>query len=681
MEAQLKIMVDLQPEQNEHIIRRTKEAWRFDGDEEQELQSLVLTNKHLISVYEKPTALFFNEKTVVDKKPLSLICIIDGVLQVQDIMDDNFGESLQILYDNGAEELYFFGDAPQSEYRQWEKAIKKAVIENKKTVIESGEITDVSLSVKENKQDTPIVNNKEKVHEKSNMAVLCKKCGAENNADARFCQNCGTLLSANDKAVEKQPEYILCKNCGTENNANAKFCQNCGVFLEDHNKSKQPEESYCNKEQGQQSTYSERKQEYAGKIIKCPNCGENLSSFIAICPVCGHEINSAKVSSTMRDFTNQINSCDIAIANSLSEPKTGWKSWGKWKKIGWVILNIYTLCIPLVIYMLLPLAGVVRLSSLSPEEKTKAQLINNFPFPNDRESILEALLYIKAQIAILASGKIDRNTSCWVVIWKNKADQLFEKAEIMFKEDKIANNAYSAILASEKKVKKVLFMKAILVAIMVAVYIGFIFFRSDAGQSVMETTSVFEWPTSGLALQIPKPPSNKGKITFNDEDSFWVNVYDIDQRQYESYVHACEEMGYIVDSKKYNNTYEAYNENGNYIQVMYFSSNTDLTIQVEAPEPMGEINWPKSNIAKRLPVPKSSYGNIYWEADYGFVIYLGNTTKQDFSEYADACYDMGFTTDYERGDTYFRADDSEGYQVDVEYRGNDIMFIRIDEPD
>ena len=131
-------MVDLQPEQNEHIIRRTKEAWRFDGDEEQELQSLVLTNKHLISVYEKPTALFFNEKTVVDKKPLSLICIIDGVLQVQDIMDDNFGESLQILYDNGAEELYFFGDAPQSEYRQWEKAIKKAVIENKKTVIESG---------------------------------------------------------------------------------------------------------------------------------------------------------------------------------------------------------------------------------------------------------------------------------------------------------------------------------------------------------------------------------------------------------------------------------------------------------------------------------------------------------------------------------------------------------------
>ena len=110
-----------------------------------------------------------------------------------------------------------------------------------------------------------------------------------------------------------------------------------------------------------------------------------------------------------------------------------------------------------------------------------------------------------------------------------------------------------------------------------------------------------------------------------------MKVYDIDQYQHESYVHACEEMGYIVDSKnKYNKTYEAYNKNGNYTQLMYFSSNTDLTIQVEAPEPMGEINWIKSNIAKRLSVSESSYDNIYWKADYGFVIYLENITKQDF---------------------------------------------------
>ena len=67
-------------------------------------------------------------------------------------------------------------------------------------------------------------------------------------------------------------------------------------------------------------------------------------------------------------------------------------------------------------------------------------------------------------------------------------------------------------------------------------------------------------------------------------------------------------------------------------------------------------------------------------AIYGFVIYLGNTTKDDFLEYADACYDAGFTVDYQRGDTYFRADDKDGYHVNVQYEGNNIMFIRIDEP-
>ena len=86
-------------------------------------------------VFVKNLALYFLMKTVVDKKTLSLICIIDGVLQVKNIMNDNFGESLQILYDNGAEELYFFRDVLKSEYQQREKAIKKVVIENKKRLL------------------------------------------------------------------------------------------------------------------------------------------------------------------------------------------------------------------------------------------------------------------------------------------------------------------------------------------------------------------------------------------------------------------------------------------------------------------------------------------------------------------------------------------------------------------
>lgn len=39
-------------------------------------------------------------------------------------------------------------------------------------------------------------------------------------------------------------------------------------------------------------------------------------------------------------------------------------------------------------------------------------------------------------------------------------------------------------------------------------------------KSVIEIASVFEWSISGLNLQILKPPSDKGKIAFNDEDNF-----------------------------------------------------------------------------------------------------------------------------------------------------------------
>lgn len=250
-----------------------------------------------------------------------------------------------------------------------------------------------------------------------------------------------------------------CSNCGQFVADGVKFCSNCGSPMNN----------------GEDRT--KRQQEFAGKIIKCPACGTEIPSFTAICPGCGHEINSARVSTAIKDFTNQISQCDRAIANSPAEPKKGWKSWSGGKKVGWVFLNLFTFCIPLVIYLILPLLGIGSMSSLTPEEKNKAQLINNFAFPNDRENILEGLLYIKSQTESLASGKIDRNTWRWIKIWKNKASQLFERAEMMFKGDKIANDAYTDILASEKKVKKSLLIRVVIAVVVVALFTTFVFSR------------------------------------------------------------------------------------------------------------------------------------------------------------------------------------------------------------
>src|SRR5207249_808700 len=49
--------------------------------------------------------------------------------------------------------------------------------------------------------------------------IACSRCGTENDADRRFCVECGNRLAA------------PCPVCATVNPAEAKFCGNCGTAL------------------------------------------------------------------------------------------------------------------------------------------------------------------------------------------------------------------------------------------------------------------------------------------------------------------------------------------------------------------------------------------------------------------------------------------------------------------
>lgn len=50
-------------------------------------------------------------------------------------------------------------------------------------------------------------------------SVDCPSCGHANDADAKFCDECGTAMSR------------LCPSCGGANDGDAKFCNNCGNQL------------------------------------------------------------------------------------------------------------------------------------------------------------------------------------------------------------------------------------------------------------------------------------------------------------------------------------------------------------------------------------------------------------------------------------------------------------------
>lgn len=110
----------------------------------------------------------------------------------------------------------------------------------------------------------------------------------------------------------------------------------------------------------------------------------------------------------------------------------------------------------------------------------------------------------------------------------------------------------------------------------------------------------------------------------------------------------------------------------------------NTTAPVVIPEPtdmvFAEFEWPGTDIAKLMPVPKSNVGNIGWSQDYGFVIYVAETSTDDYAAYVAECKALGFTENINSGETWYYADNADGYHVSMKYQGEDVMFVRIDAP-
>lgn len=57
-------------------------------------------------------------------------------------------------------------------------------------------------------------------------ATICSYCGTKNEAEGKFCTNCGLGLN-NSTEILTCP----CPECGAENDAKGKYCKECGTLL------------------------------------------------------------------------------------------------------------------------------------------------------------------------------------------------------------------------------------------------------------------------------------------------------------------------------------------------------------------------------------------------------------------------------------------------------------------
>lgn len=249
------------------------------------------------------------------------------------------------------------------------------------------------------------------------------------------------------------------------------------------------------------------------------------------------------------------------------------------------------------------------------------------------------------------------------------------------------NNESGQSISSKKdkekkkfKVKKPFYKKWWFILIVIIVVIAFISKIIGGNKSEGEK---FSWSDITMGEVLPEPKSNFAKIYLNNDESLGMYIYDTSSSDYSEYVNKCEDMGFTIDTDKNSTSFEAYNESGYRLSVNYRdnSSGSYMYINLYVPIKISEIQWPTSTVGNLLPVPKSTVGKFSYEYDDSFYVNIGETNEADYSEYVTACSDKGFNVDYNKGDTYYYADNNEGYHISLKHEGNNTMSIRIDSPD
>ena len=300
------MIITLEP--GEKILLQTSEGGvHFCGGEEDgtEIDDLCLTNLDLIYTYEDSTGgIFSKSKDVVERIPLDIIEVTDGIPQVQYAKDTNYSWSLQICRKDGICDFFWINGPKKKIYPQWVSAIKDAVATYAESHREELDVKELPKEEPYIKNETTPTNPEEPQKYSIPKAVIhCAKCGEENDIKARFCQKCGapfheenvvspmvndTPAEAKAESPQKSPslenvqqkredaasvitDVQFCTNCGAPVKAGFEFCPECGARI--------PVSTGTGNENEDQQ--HPKKQ--------CPNCGELMPLDMFHCLNCGFQ--------------------------------------------------------------------------------------------------------------------------------------------------------------------------------------------------------------------------------------------------------------------------------------------------------------------------------------------------------------------------------------------------------
>ena len=228
---------------------------------------------------------------------------------------------------------------------------------------------------------------------------------------------------------ETNESIAFCAKCGAPLQKGSCFCSKCGSSVEPANITENTET---------------RTTKYTGEILKCPNCGETLNSFVTNCPTCGYELRRTEASESVKTLADKLEKID-------SRRNSG---------VGSAFSKMF--------------------NQVSALDEQKISLIRNFAIPNTKEDILEFVILAAANIDIkvYSAGQTKAAQRELSDAWLAKLEQVYQKAQLMFPSSPEFQNIeklyYQKMAQIKKEKRKILFI--IFGSILaVAVLIGFCF--------------------------------------------------------------------------------------------------------------------------------------------------------------------------------------------------------------
>ncbi len=279
-----------------------------------------------------------------------------------------------------------------------------------------------------------------------------------------------------------------CVNCGVLIVEGAKYCQKCGAPVSSRG-----------------SSFDKRTHEFAGKVYKCPNCGEILKSFETNCPSCGLELRGTKATRSVREFALKLEAIEAKREHESPRGLFG---------------------------------QALAYQQISKTDAQKISLIKNFSVPNTKEDILEFMILATSNIDTTISGSINPPSAGEKALsqaWCAKIKQVYAKAknsygnESDFLRIQELYESFRLDINGQKKKKVVswgLLLGGVLLLLFIPIMIGVIAINHDNSEEEERLNSVIVEIEAALeAEDYRKALMNAELLVYNrgwtDRKQYW----------------------------------------------------------------------------------------------------------------------------------------------------------------